>query len=162
MPCVDDLLKENMHLVKKVVRRYFPRYSQDEDLTQCGLIGLWEAAKHWDGRGEFAPYAILCIRHNMIDYIRAGRKMVQLEEPLQDNIPEQGSEMQDDPDGLHLLKEIKTAWPEQSRERKMLILLMSGISKREACKRLGVSRQTGSRIAKRAWGKVKKQKEAPT
>lgn len=55
----DTLIVENMNLVYHIVQRDYPRYASDDDIIQCGMLGLVKAAKNYDPtRGvTFAAYA---------------------------------------------------------------------------------------------------------
>lgn len=144
----ERLIRAHYGLVKLTARRCFPRHSGDEDLLQCGLIGLWEAARRWDGRGEFAPWAGRCVLNNMKDYVRAENRAAataarfreQRAHPVRPKAPA-GS-----PDLEHL---IRRAWPEGSRERLALLALARGTSPRDAAARLGLSARAFRRIALR-------------
>jgi RNA polymerase sigma factor (sigma-70 family) len=68
---IERLIRTHYDLVKMTARRCFPRHFGDEDMLQCGLIGLWEAARRWNGRGDFLPLARRCGLNNMKDYVRA-------------------------------------------------------------------------------------------
>ena len=71
---VEALINKHVGLVEWVASRHFSTYKEDQDLFQCGLIGLWEAAETWTGKGKFPAYARVCINHNMLDYIRSKRR----------------------------------------------------------------------------------------
>ena len=44
----------------------------DDDALQCGLIGLWEACRAWDGKRSFVPMARRCTAPRRA-YRRRGR-----------------------------------------------------------------------------------------
>ncbi len=67
---IDTLIENNISLVRKVANKHFAARLPDDDLVQCGLIGLWEAATKWTGKGDFKTFARTCIYHNMLDYAR--------------------------------------------------------------------------------------------
>lgn len=58
---IDGIVERNAHLVKRVAWSVSASAAHDEDALQCGLIGLWEAAKRWDGKRPFEPLARRCI-----------------------------------------------------------------------------------------------------
>lgn len=61
------LIEDNMKLVYHIVSKEYPTYLHDEDIIQCGMLGLCEAADKWDkNRGEFLQFAWSCIRHSII------------------------------------------------------------------------------------------------
>jgi RNA polymerase sporulation-specific sigma factor len=56
------LIEDNMKLVYFLIHKYYPKYGQDEDLIQCGMVGLCKAADTWDEtKSEFSTYASRCI-----------------------------------------------------------------------------------------------------
>lgn len=136
-------------LVRMTARRFFPRQLQDQDLLQCGLIGLWEAARSWSGRGDFTAYARYSVLNNMKDHIRTvykaapppayGRRLKQAES-CEDKII----------DRLDTAARIKRSWPENSRERFVLLALMNGVSKQAVAAALGIQLHTLRRIAIKA------------
>jgi RNA polymerase sigma factor (sigma-70 family) len=57
------LVEDNMNLVYFLINRYYPTFIQDEDLAQCGMIGLCKAADKFDEtKGiTFSTFAASCI-----------------------------------------------------------------------------------------------------
>ncbi len=71
----DDLVRANLALVKRIAYHLasrLPASVQVDDLIQAGLIGLMEAAAHFDpGQGaSFETYAGIRIRGAMLDEVR--------------------------------------------------------------------------------------------
>lgn len=148
---VEALLARHRGLVHLIARRHFPHMSADPDLLQCGLIGLWEAARGWSGAGSFTSYAGRSVLNNMNDYARSLKRQTP---PVgrrgggvlyEDRIIER----------LDLLDRIKAAWPENSRERLVLLALASGVSRHGAAAALGVDQRTLRRIAARAMERLR-------
>lgn len=55
----DDLILENIKLVYYTIQKKFPRYVGDEDIIQCGMLGLCQAAKTYDrAKGSFSTFAV--------------------------------------------------------------------------------------------------------
>lgn len=54
---VETLICRYRPLVYAAARRLCPALKRDEDLLQCGMIGLWRAAEIWDGQRPFSPLA---------------------------------------------------------------------------------------------------------
>lgn len=152
---IDGIVERNAHLVKRVAWSVSASAAHDEDALQHGLIGLWEAAKRWDGKRPFEPLARRCIRNNIIDYLR--KKRVE-EEELPDDLaaPE---EPWDEESTQELRERICSLFPRRSRERKVLLSLITGKDKSDIALRLGVSRSTVQRTAKAAWEKLEEQKK---
>lgn len=151
---VDKLLEQYAPLVKQTAWTVSPGAARDEDALQQGLIGLWEAALCWDGARPFAPLARRCIRNNIIDYLR-GKRMAT--EGLREELAAPAAE---EAESAEELKErICRLFPRRSRERKILLSLLAGKKKADIALRLGISRSTVQRTARRAWEKLKKSKE---
>lgn len=56
------LIEDNMNLVYHYVSKYYPTYLQDEDIIQCGMVGLCKAADAWDEtKSKFSTFAPKCI-----------------------------------------------------------------------------------------------------
>lgn len=71
----DELITENMNLVYSLINKEFPTYIGDEDLIQCGMVGLCKAADKWDeSKSEFSTFAWRCIRHEILHEFRSRKK----------------------------------------------------------------------------------------
>lgn len=58
-----QLIEDNMGLVYYLVSKEYPTYLQDEDIIQCGMLGLCKAAEKWDeSKSKFSTFAMFCIR----------------------------------------------------------------------------------------------------
>jgi RNA polymerase sigma factor (sigma-70 family) len=150
---IEKLIVRYRHTVQHIARRYFPDKANDEDLLQCGLIGLWEAARDWNQKGDFQAFANRCVYNNMCDYLRAEGNVPPPVEPREDDEVEE----QDAFDHIHLMERIKSRWGENSRERYILTALASGISIMAVAASLGISVQTVRTIAERAWEGIQKE-----
>lgn len=52
------LIEDNMKLVYFIINRYYPTFSNNEDIIQCGMLGLCQAARTWDeSKSAFSTYA---------------------------------------------------------------------------------------------------------
>lgn len=72
---VEQKIIENEKLVHFVIGRYFPGYRKDEDIVQCGQIGLWKACENFDGeRSRFSTFAARCIFNEIAKELRARSK----------------------------------------------------------------------------------------
>jgi RNA polymerase sigma factor (sigma-70 family) len=61
-----QLIEDNMRLVYSLVSKEYPTYLTDEDIIQCGMLGLCKAAEKWDeGKSKFSTFAISCIRNEI-------------------------------------------------------------------------------------------------
>jgi RNA polymerase sigma factor (sigma-70 family) len=71
----NELIEQNMSLVYHLIRRYYPRLIGDEDIVQCGMLGLVQAANSYDPeRGAFSTYASSKILGNIKSEIRSRMK----------------------------------------------------------------------------------------
>lgn len=62
----NHLVEDNMKLVYYIVSREYPTYIGDEDIVQCGMVGLCKAANTWDeSKSEFSTYACKCITNEI-------------------------------------------------------------------------------------------------
>lgn len=72
----EQLVEENMKLVYSFINKNYPTFKYDEDLIQCGMIGLCKAANTWDeSKSQFSTYAVTCIRNEVRREL--GRRMRQ-------------------------------------------------------------------------------------
>lgn len=80
-----QLIEENMNLVHFAISKYYPNSLGDEDLVQCGMIGLCIAADTWEeGRSAFSTYATSCILH---EFYKEFRRRCKLNEVWSLNYP---------------------------------------------------------------------------
>lgn len=87
---IEQRIEENQQLVWYVLHRYFSSLIEDEDIYQCGLIGLWKAAKGYnEQRGKFSTFAIRCIYTSIVEELRkrGAQKKQGLEVSLEDAYP---------------------------------------------------------------------------
>jgi len=152
---VERLIVRYKGLVRKTARKNFPDRVKDQDLLQCGLIGLWEAAETWDAKkSTFTTYATYCVKHNILDYLRSESKVPI---PIQNMQEEVIDDEMVTLSRLDLLEKIKAAWLENSRERYILIALSSGVSMQAAAIALGVPLQTAKELAEKAWERIEQE-----
>ena len=58
MSDIEQLITNNIPLVYHIIHKDYPWYSHDEDIIQCGMVGLCTAANKFDPtRGSFSTYA---------------------------------------------------------------------------------------------------------
>lgn len=61
-----QLIEENMNLVYFLIHKKYPTMVYDEDLIQCGMVGLCTAADTWDeNKSQFSTYACACILYEI-------------------------------------------------------------------------------------------------
>lgn len=75
-----QMVEENMNLVYFLIRTYYPTFIQDEDIIQCGMLGLCKAADTWEeNRSTFASYASYCVLNEIrSEFSRRKRHIKQL------------------------------------------------------------------------------------
>ena len=149
------LLEKYRHLVRAVAWSVSPEAARDEDALQSGFIGLWEAARRWDGRRPFEPLARRCSRWNIVDYLR-GREDF---EGLTDDLPEDNSMAERQAEDSAFRALLIRLFPRRSLERKVALLLLAGKTKSEVARRLHVSRVTVYRVTRRIWRRLEQEKE---
>lgn len=72
-------IEENINLVYFIINKYYKSYSKDEDIIQCGMLGLCKAAERWEPtKSKFSTFAGSCIR-NEIKYELQARTKRQVE-----------------------------------------------------------------------------------
>ena len=106
-------------LVSRLVRPYFLRGGDQDDLYQEGMIGLLKAIRSYDParNDSFEAYAALCIRTRLYDAVRIDasgfRRQEGARSELQRLYPPSGTELYPDPEAQCLAnesaKEIKAA-----------------------------------------------------
>ena len=65
------LVIDNTKLVYTVIKKHYPTFYGNEDITQVGMLGLCEAATSWDSsKSAFSTYACTCIQNEIRDYFR--------------------------------------------------------------------------------------------
>lgn len=74
----DELLNSHLHLATiraKTFHKGMPPSISYDELYSAALVGLWEATKKWEpGKSPFPAYATMCIKRNMIDWVRKMRR----------------------------------------------------------------------------------------
>lgn len=144
---VEELIRRYRPMVYAAARRVAPWLRQDEDLLQCGLIGLWKAAEQWDEERPFPALARRCIENEMVTYLRRQRRQA-FTVPL-DCLGEAAA-YEVDWSAVETREGVERITAPHSRERALLLAVADGYSVPEAARRLGISRQTAARKLRRA------------
>lgn len=72
---IEQKIVKNEKLVHFVIGKYFPAFRKDEDIVQCGRIGLWNACKNFDSeKSRFSTFAVRCIFNEIAHELRARSK----------------------------------------------------------------------------------------
>lgn len=143
---VEELIRRYRPMVYAAARRLAPWLRQDEDLLQCGLIGLWKAAEQWDGLRPFPPLARRCVENEMVSYLRRQRRQPPTV-PLRR--VEDAMVYEEDWSSLETRDSIERITAPHSRERALLLAVADGYPVAEAARALGLSRQTAARKLRR-------------
>lgn len=69
-----EFIEENIKLVYFFINKYYPSFSKDEDIIQCGMLGLCKAAKKWKQEGEFSSYACQCVLNEVRQELKRRQK----------------------------------------------------------------------------------------
>lgn len=107
----EDSAREYSRLVSRLVRPFFLRGGDQDDLYQEGMIGLLKAIRSYDpGKNDsFEAYATLCIRSRLYDAVRTDASGFRREEDarakLQQLTPLPGESHYPDPEAECLANE---------------------------------------------------------
>ncbi len=70
-----QLIEDNINLVYSAIHKYFPKCIHDEDIVQCGMLGLCKACNTWDeSKSTLSTYAYQCIRNEIIEEFKRRNK----------------------------------------------------------------------------------------
>ena len=127
------LIERNLRLVSHIVKKYYSRTNDTEDLVSIGTIGLIKAISSFDpSKGaRLATYASRCIENEILMYLRRNNKTkmeVSIDEPL--NVDWDGNELLLS-DILGTDEDVIYRGIENEVERKLLMNAVSKLSKRE-------------------------------
>ena len=114
-PNVEDLIKNNYNLVKKIAWHLHGRVQSIidiEDLIQIGMIGLISAAQNYTPvkDASFTSYANLRIRGEIVDYLRKNsnlcRSTIKMKKISEDAVENLNKKLGRLPDSIEIAKEI--------------------------------------------------------
>lgn len=171
------LIEKNLRLVSHIVKKYYSKTNDTDDLISIGTIGLIKAVDSFknDKNVRLATYASRCIENEILMHFRSSRK--------QANDVYLGDTLEVDKDGNPLTiedtistsndladdLETKIRWERVARlienmddeREKEIIVLRYGLNnkkpltQREVAKRLNISRSYVSRIEKKVLNDIK-------
>ena len=171
------LIERNLRLVAHIMKKYYAKGYDQEDLISIGTVGLIKGIESFDSSkgARLATYAARCVENEILMYFRAQRKSSQ-DVSLSDYI-ETGTDgaplalmdvVADDTDLLErvadredlrkLCKAVDTVLTDQERQVIVCRYGLGGGSpkrQREVAAITGISRSYVSRIEKRALQKLK-------
>lgn len=148
---VEELIRRYRPMVYAAARRLAPWLRQDEDLLQCGLIGLWKAAERWDETRPFPPLARRCVENEMVSYLRQQRRQTPAV-PLDREVREAAYD--EDWSAVEIRDAIERSTAPGSRERALLLAAAEGCPVAQVAQALGISRQTARRKLRRGGRKM--------
>ena len=161
MNIIEELITNNKGLVYYIVNKYYHKYANDDDVIQCGMIGLWKAAKSYQPeKSKFATYASKCILSEIGQYFRKENKHshnVSLNCPI--DTDEDGNELslQDTLVSTELSFLIDTDYLQNvldDREIEAILLCYNGYTQKEIAKVLNVCQPQVSRILSKVKYKI--------
>lgn len=175
------LIERNLRLVSHIVKKYYSKTNDNEDLISIGTIGLIKAIDSYkqEKGTKLATYASRCIENEILMCFRSGKKQsndVYLGDALEvdkDGNPLTIEDTVSSPDDLAENLETKLSWEKVSRyiknmsderEREIIILRYGlnnkkPLTQREVAQRLNISRSYVSRIEKKVLQDIKKNLE---
>ena len=154
----EELYFQNEPLVRWTIKKYYPDFIDDEDLTQDGRIGLWRACLAYDEKrglkfsSAAVPYIRNALRHGYEKLYRRSLGKWQIlcnTQSLYESIGCDDLLLKDiipgDTDVAFL--DISGALSRMSdRDRKILYLTIVGFSQKEIAKKVHVSERTRYRV----------------
>lgn len=158
----DELITENMNLVHATLHRYYPTFAYDDDLIQCGMLGLVRAADTYDAsKSKFSTYATRVIVNELRKEFRQRfkpRETVSLSQEIElgdDKVTLEDS-LCGDEDIEYVDKETLLAGLTET-ERKVMDLTAEGFTQREIATKIGCTQPTVGHIIRKIkwkWSKL--------
>lgn len=141
-----QLIEDNMKLVYSLISKEYPNLIADEDIIQCGMLGLCQAADKFDeSMGcKFSGFAWFCIRHEIIRELNKRSKhqgLLSLDYEYTDKFGEKfpfGDLIVGEEDVMYVDDCEHKLTPKQ---RQISKLLQKGIKGKDIAKMLGVTHQ---------------------
>lgn len=175
----DVLIERNLRLVSHIIKKYYTRSSDQDDLISIGTIGLIKGISSFNPEkgARLATYAARCIENEILMYFRSQKKL-QGEVSLSDSIEtdKEGNTLQlmdvvgvddtmlddihDRDSALQLRRLIQENLTTREAEIIRLRYGLGGtvpLTQREIASSFGISRSYVSRIEKRALEKLREE-----
>lgn len=171
------LIERNLRLVSHIVKKYYSKTNDTDDLISIGTIGLIKAIDTFNAKKgtKLATYASRCIENEILMHFRTAKKQandVYLNDTLEvdkDGNPLTIEDTVSSPDDLAENLEIKVRWEkvakiienmDDEREKEIIILRYGldnkkTLTQREVAQRLNISRSYVSRIEKKVLKDIK-------
>ena len=160
MEARNKLIEDNMSLVYWLIHRYYPTYSRDEDIVQCGMIGLVRAADIYDEtRGKFSSLATTCVLNEIRLELKRRRRedgVVSLDSP--GNGEENASLMSVVSGTPDVDVDVVFLYGSTLNDREKLVLttVARGSTPSELARQLGLTQQAVSKTYRKALKKIRK------
>lgn len=165
------LIERNLRLVSHIVKKYYSKTNDTDDLISIGTIGLIKGIDTFNAKKgtKLATYASKCIENEILMHFRTSRKQandVYLNDTLEvdkDGNPLTIEDTVSSPEDMAENLEVKMNWEKVSKiiekmddeREKEIIILRYGLNnkkpltQREVAQRLDISRSYVSRIEKK-------------
>ncbi len=172
------LIERNLRLVSHIVKKYYSKTNDTDDLISIGTIGLIKAVDSFnaDKGTKLATYASRCIENEILMHFRAGKKQandVYLSDALEtdkdgnpltieDTISSPTDMTQELETKVQREKTAKIIAEMDDEREKEIIILRYGLdnkkplTQREVAQRLNISRSYVSRIEKKVLNDIRK------
>lgn len=154
----EELYLDNEKLAYWVLAKFYPAFQTDEDYQQAAKIGLWKACLGYkeDAQIKFSSYASRCIFNEICNYFRDsgqasrdGVLSISLDAKINDDDTTLANLIPGDKDVLFI--DFNGFWESlTSREKKIVTMLIQGLTNREIGNNMGVSNQRISEIRLKA------------
>lgn len=174
----NKLIEHNLRLVAHIIKKYYSKIRDQEDLISIGTIGLIKAVTSYDiNKGtRFATYASRCIENEILMYFRGQKKLVKdvyINDPidldsegnaltLMDMVADEISISEDIDNRLGIEKMYEIINKKLTEREKAIIYMRYGLKgfksmpQREVAKKLNISRSYVSRIEKKSLQMIKR------
>ena len=154
---INKLVEDNLKLVYSVMWKHYPQYIND-DVYQCGCIGLWKAAESYDpDKGAFSThtyYWIRCYIHNhVIKLYTKKRSLNNSILPLEDFAEDHASPIDEAVNNFMLDSLINKL---DNTDKFIIRMKLVGYTQREVADLLGISQIRVSQRERRAIAKMRK------
>ena len=153
----EELYLANEKLAYWMLAKFYPAFQMDEDYQQVAKIGLWKACLGYkeDAQTKFSSYASRCILNEICNYFRDsgqtsrdGISSLSLDVQINDDTT-LANLIPGDKDVLFI--DFNGFWESlTSREKKIVAMLIQGLTNREIGNNIGVSNQRVSEIRLKA------------
>ncbi len=175
------LVEHNLRLVAHIIKKYYGKQGEQDDLVSIGTIGLIKAIDSFDPDKNIrlSSYASRCIENEILMYFRAAKKTAQdvsINETIDTDkdgnpltlmdIMAEDDRILDDLDRKLNTKKLGRFINEELAEREKSVIIMryglngkDPMTQKEAAAVLGISRSYVSRIETKALKKLRKRFE---